>query len=446
MLIDIFLFIYCSSVLLSFSIFVFDGYLIFCVVWIFSIFYSTSSGLAALPDFARLIWFLFFSSMLLGRFLYTQFFGNKSFQVIKHYRASIVSHNSKDNIPPFLSIKPIVFKCYIFFCLFLLIFGFTGIGQNPEFAGSVNAASKSRLPYVINGLIQTLLSYWTFSILFASRHIRSTSFSVFMNKIIPFRVISSLAGVLKFSTYLTSYATKFVSPFLDYIFLRYYVYLPWFAVRRSLLRLRLDTKIINFAVIALALFIASFYLFSSLSANVDLLNLVIMKIVIRSDSYGLLNADSLARLSDEYAGNLFYFFHPFLKLFGFQAYDMPMGSFLVSKGSNLNQTGGPNVHLPVVLFLLGGAGGLGYGFLIVSGILFSFLLCHARKCILSYMYLHGNHLTIFWPTFYFSVFPLLLQEPSAFGHNLFFATLVYCFLRFLKPSLYYVFSESSVEI
>ena len=441
MIVDIFLFFYCTAVFLSFSIFLFDGYLLFCLIWIFSIFYSTSSGLAVLPDFARLIWFLFFSSMLLGRFLYSQFFRRKSFQPLKDYHALIITPNSNYNIPRYLSIKPIIFKYFVFAYLVILILGLTGVGQNPEFAGSVNAGSKSRLPYVIEGLITALLSYWKYSILFASRYIASSSYSVFLNKILPFSVTTSFVGVFKYSTYLASYATKFISPLVEYISLRYYAKFSWFSIKRSLLGLRFNAKLIAFSLLMLAVFMASYFILMSL--GVELLNLLVMKILNRSDSYGLLNTDSIAMLSDEYAGNLFYFFHPFLKLFGSQAYDMPMGSFLISKGSNLNQIGGPNVHLPVVLFVLGGAGGLGYSFLIVSGILFSFLLCHARKCIHSYMYSHSHHLTIFWPIFYFTLFPLLLQEPSAFGHQLFFAALIYYFLRFLKPTLYYIFSAFS---
>ncbi len=443
MLIDVLLFFYCTSVLLSFSIFLFDGYLVFCLIWIFAIFYSTSNNWAALPNFVRLIWLLFFSSMILGRFLYINLLRQKSLRHLKDYNTSTLAPDSNDTAH-FLSIKPSIFKYYVFACLFLFFLGITGVGQNPEFADQVNAASKSRLPYVINGLLNTLLSYWTFTILFASRYIPSSAISKFLNKVLPFRLISSLSGLLKFSAYLSTYATKFIVPLYGYLSLRYYMKFSWFSIKSSLRRLKISAQLLIFFLLILAILLSSAYLLSFLS--VDLLELVIMKILVRADSYAMLDSDSLAMLSDEYSGNLFYFIHPFLKLIGIQAYDMPMGSFLMSKSSYLSTIGGPNIHLPVVLFILGGRGLLGYAFIILFGILSSLLLCYSRKNIISYVNHPNQKSTLFWSIFYFNSFLVLLQEPSAFAHGLFFAFVVYSFLRFLWPSLLYVFAKSSINI
>lgn len=441
MIIDLFLFFYCSSVLLSFSIFLFDGYLAFCLIWIFSLFYSTSSNLTALPTFVRLIWFLFFSSMLLGRFAYFLLSRRKSFPKLKPYSTSTFSPQFHGTIHQ-LSIKPAIFYYFIFASLVLLFLSISGIGQNTEFAG-VNAASKSRIPYIFNGLLTTLLSYWTFSILLASRSIPSSIVSQFLDKVLPFSVIAKFAGVLKFSAFLASYATKFIVPLFDYLLLRYYMAFPWITIKISLSRLKLSKKLLIFSLSVLTLLFTSTFLLSL--ANLDLLDLIIYKIIVRSDSYGLLDLNSLRLLSHEYAGNLFYFLHPFLKTIGLQAYDMPMGSFLISAGSNINQIGGPNIHLPVVLFVLGGLGFWGFVFIIFFGTLFSVALCFARANIISYVNGPNDQSTLFWPIFFFNLFPLLLQEPSAFGHGLFFAVFVYLFLRLLTPSLLRVFAKSSTN-
>lgn len=433
MLIDIVLFLYCSSVILSFSVFLFDGYLLFCLIWIFSLFYSITTNAAALPEFARLVWFILISSMLLGRFLYSHIFRQGGFPQLETRITSSLSNESNISVKS-LRIKPIIFKYFIISCVILLFLSITGFGQNPEVAGSVNAVSKSRVPYVIDGFLQALLSYWTFSILFASRYVSSSINSKFLNQVLPFRLLFNLTGSLQFSAYLASYATKFVAPLLDYLFLRFYMKFSWSSIRSSVSRLKLSSRLLFFILSSFVILTASSFLVAFLS--VDLLQLILLKITIRSDAYSLLDQDALAMLSNEYGGNLFYFVHPFLKSIGFQAYDMPMGSFLIANGSDLSVTGGPNIHLPLVLYILGGGGFSGFVLIIFLGVIFSLILCHARTNIVLFVNNPTQSSSVFWSIFFFNSFLLLLQEPSAFGHVLFFAFLVYLFLRFLKPSLF----------
>ena len=166
--------------------------------------------------------------------------------------------------------------------------------------------------------------------------------------------------------------------------------------------------------------------------NVNLLDLLLFKLLQRSDLYAFLNEQSLSDLASNYSFNFLYFFHPFLKLISLKAYDMPMGTYLISQ-SNFGSLGGPNTHLPVVLYVIGNQGVLGYSLIFAVGFFCSLLLLYSRKKILKRIFL-SDITPIFWPFFVYTAFPLLLKEPSAFAHYLFFNCISYFIIFRLRPS------------
>lgn len=165
-------------------------------------------------------------------------------------------------------------------------------------------------------------------------------------------------------------------------------------------------------------------------------HLVILdKIFSRSEIYYFLNSANLDVLTEQYFGHVSYFIHPFLKLFGFESYSVPIGTFLLSmiKGSEPALTiGGPNTHFPVTSLILFGK----FSFLIdfSFGFLFGCVLRAIQKSFVDRDF--GISAKRFFWVGIFVFAPGLLVEPAAWSHSLFFVTvgtfILFFLLQFLR--------------
>ena len=431
---DLILFFFGSFVALLFSFSLVDGIPYFVAVWLFSIFWTISQGAALMPDFVRSIWFTFFFGMLLGRVLFPAIY-SPLFKI--SCSKSPYSMQQGGRYLSSTSIKTGVIYAFIILFLLNLLLSLTGLGQNSEFSESVNAGSKSIVPYVISGVSNSLLTYWSLSIITLERTILLQSYRRFINSCLMLPSILNVINALTFAGHLLSYATKFISPFLSYLSLRFYVTLAWFNIRSILRNLKLNKVFLIIGLSVFSILSISILLFSTV--NVDIPGLITYKIINRSEVYLLLSQEKLSLLSDEYGGSILYLFHPFLRVLGLKAYDLPMGSYLIA-GSNINQIGGPNVHLPIALYIIGFRGVFGYLLIFFVGLIVAFVLLSSRNKILKRIALADRE-PIFWAFFVYQSFSRLLIEPSAFGHMLFFNCISYfvvlkfqpSFLQVLKP-------------
>ena len=213
---------------------------------------------------------------------------------------------------------------------------------------------------------------------------------------------------------------------------RFYVLLVWCDIRKYFRTLKINISLLILLAAFLVAVVISYSLL--LSFDVSIFDLLFFKFINRSDLYSVLSPENLDRLTSVYQGNILYFFHPFLRLIGSQAYEMPMGTFLISMGSNLKDIGGPNTHLPVTLFVIANQGIIGYVSIFMAALLCAFALLRSRNKILKRIACLDSR-PIFWSFFSFIAFPILVVEPSAFGHLLFFNCILYFIVFRFKPSL-----------
>ena len=428
---DLFFFIFCAVVVLSFSFSVVDGIPYFVVVWLGSIFLGINTGLAVMPDFVRTIWCIFFLGMLAGRILYPLLF--EPVFHLSNAKKKLIEHTSIDGTPskPFF-IKQNILTMFVFLFIVNLALFFTGFGKNTDYTGVINAGSKSLIPYVTEGVSTSLLTFWALSIITFNKAIIGRSYTKFLNLYLPLPQLSSIIDSLKYIAYILIYGTKLVVPVFTYMSFRFYVLLVWCDIRNYFRTLKINISLL----ILLAAFIVAAVISYSLllSFDVSIFDLLFFKFINRSDLYSVLSPENLDRLTSAYQGNILYFFHPFLRLIGSQAYEMPMGTFLISMGSNLKDIGGPNTHLPVTLFVIANQGIIGYISIFMAALLCAFALLRSRNKILKRIACLDNR-PIFWSFFAFTSFPLLVVEPSAFSHLLFFNCISYFIVFRVKPSL-----------
>ena len=95
---DLFFFIFCAVVALSFSFSVVDGIPYFVVVWLGSIFLGINTGLAIMPEFVRTVWFIYFLGMLVGRILYPILF--EPVFHLSNAKNILIEHNSSIESTP----------------------------------------------------------------------------------------------------------------------------------------------------------------------------------------------------------------------------------------------------------------------------------------------------------------------------------------------------------
>ena len=428
---DLFFFIFCAVVVLSFSFSVVDGIPYFVVVWLGSIFLGINTGLAVMPDFVRTIWCIFFLGMLAGRILYPLLF--EPVFHLSNAKKKLIEHTSIEGTPskPFF-IKQNILTMFVFLFIVNLALFFTGFGKNTDYTGVINAGSKSLIPYVTEGVSKSLLTFWALSIITFNKAIIGRSYTKFLNLYLPLPQLSSIIDSLKYIAYILIYGTKLVVPVFTYMSFRFYVLLVWCDIRNYFRTLKINISLL----ILLAAFIVAAVISYSLllSFDVSIFDLLFFKFINRSDLYSVLSPENLDRLTSAYQGNILYFFHPFLRLIGSQAYEMPMGTFLISMGSNLKDIGGPNTHLPVTLFVIANQGIIGYISIFMAALLCAFALLRSRNKILKRIACLDNR-PIFWSFFAFTSFPLLVVEPSAFSHLLFFNCISYFIVFRVKPSL-----------
>ena len=428
---DLFFFIFCAVVVLSFSFSVVDGIPYFVVVWLGSIFLGINTGLAVMPDFVRTIWCIFFLGMLAGRILYPLLF--EPVFHLSNATKKLIEHTSIEGTPskPFFIKQNILTMFVVLFIVNLALF-FTGFGKNTDYTGVINAGSKSLIPYVTEGVSKSLLTFWALSIITFNKAIIGRSYTKFLNLYLPLPQLSSIIDSLKYIAYILIYGTKLVVPVFSYMSFRFYVLLVWCDIRNYFRTLKINISLLILLAAFLVAAVISYSLL--LSFDVSIFDLLFFKFINRSDLYSVLSPENLDRLTSAYQGNILYFFHPFLRLIGSQAYEMPMGTFLISMGSNLKDIGGPNTHLPVTLFVIANQGIIGYISIFMAALLCAFALLRSRNKILKRIACLDNR-PIFWSFFAFTSFPLLVVEPSAFSHLLFFNCISYFIVFRVKPSL-----------
>ena len=429
---DLFFFFFCAVVALSFSFSVVDGIPYFVVVWLGSIFLGINTGLAIMPEFVRTVWFIYFLGMLVGRILYPILFEpvfhlSNAKNILIEYKTSIESTPSKT-----FFIKQNILTMFVVLFMVNLAFLFTGFGKNTDYTGVLNAGSKSLIPYVTEGVSKSLLTFWALSIITFNKAIAGRGYTKFLNLYLPLPELSSIINSLKYITYIFIYGTKLVVPVFSYMSFRFYVLLVWCDIRKYFRTLKINISLLILLAAFLVAVVISYSLL--LSFDVGVFDLLFFKFINRSDLYSVLSPENLDRLTSVYQGNILYFFHPFLRLIGSQAYEMPMGTFLISMGSNLKDIGGPNTHLPVTLFVIANQGIIGYVSIFMAALLCAFALLRSRNKILKRIACLDSR-PIFWSFFSFIAFPILVVEPSAFGHLLFFNCILYFIVFRFKPSL-----------
>ena len=431
-MIDLLFFTFSAVVLLSFSFSVVDGIPYFVVVWLGSIFLGISSGLAIMPEFVRTVWGIFFLGMLVGRILYPLLF-EPLFQLSSLKKVETANTSSNSTIKNTYLIKQDILTLFVVLFFVNLALFLTGIGKNTDYSGVLNAGSKSLLPYVTEGVSTSLLTFWTLSIITFNKSIIKRGFSKFLNFYLPLPQLTSFIGSLKYIAYILIYGTKFVAPFLTYLSFRFYALLVWYDIKNYVRSLRIHRSLFVLLITFFAIILISYSLL--LSYDVRIFDLLLYKFTNRADLYTVLSPDSLEKLASAYQGNILYFFHPFLRLIGSQAYEMPMGTFLISMTSTkIDVIGGPNTHLPVALYIIAGQGIIGYMSIFVVALLSSLVLLRSRNKIMKRIACIDNR-PIFWSFFVFSSFPILVVEPSAFSHSLFFNCISYFIVFKIKPSL-----------
>lgn len=422
-MIDLLVYCFVAVSFISYSISLFDGYIYFVLIWISSIFISTANSTALNSDFVRLIWILFASGLLLSRLT-----------VSRHHfafaRRLIVSGENARKAPISINSRTIKYIFIFIFLVFLLkTFGYSG---SNDFSNSIHSQSKSPIVYTVEGIISSLSQYWILSLAVISNSLSFSQFKIFANRIIPFRLFLELISSFKYASFLSVYGTKFILPFYSAIETRFLAGFYWHDLLPKFFKLRIKRHLLNLLALSFILFASSLMVFQNIGISFfDLLNL---KVLGRADAYFMLDNATLSELVSVYGGNIFYFFHPFLKILGLKAYDMPMGTYLISRGSDFTAIGGPNIHLPVALFCIFYGNLVAKMTIVFTAFASGYLLSLSRLNIISSLYRVKNFIP-YWSVFFYFNFVLLVTEPSAFGHRLFFATIGYFIIKLFSNFL-----------
>ena len=433
-MIDLILYFFCAFALLSFSFSLVDGYPLFAIIWLSSIFIACSSDCPS-PALVRSVWAAFFLGMLLGRFLFARLLQPILSVHVSSPSGSIFQESIPEHVGTPKEIKKVVLIFIALLSFVGLLLEASGLGVASEQAGQLHAASKSPISYSLAGLSSTLYTYWIWSIIFLKSQIKISEYKIFVERYLVMPVIAQFIGSLKYLAYLSAYGLKLVSPVTSYLSYRLFYPLSWSVLTAQFLRKKLSLPlVISLAVVGLGISLG-FFIYSSIGLGFQ--DLLLLKVLGRADGYIFFDDKNLRDLIAVYGGNFLYFFQPFLKVIGLKAYDMPMGSWLVSGGNNLAQIGGPNVHLPIVMYILSSGGAIGIFSVFFAGLICSVPLLYSRNKIVELI--NGSRpRPVFWPIFFFFNFILLLTEPSAFGHSLFFSSVTFFTLKFFAPTLFYV--------
>jgi len=256
---------------------------------------------------------------------------------------------------------------------------------------------------------------------------------------IPIEYYNSIS-MLK-STSMTSYVNKLFQPLLYVIYFLFLKSNMWAQFRRLIsgrLALSLLYSIAFMLVFVFLIVTLPYYIFDTP------INFWVAKFLLRMDAVHLLNSNSIEGIQQQSYNVVTYLIHPFLKVLGIEAYNAPVGSYLLSKALNTDLSttiGGPNIALPLLISLVHGApdGTLSVQSLIILifiGVLYGLVISHCHRVMVLKRY---NSITsVFWAIFLFFAQTRLLTEPSAFGHSLFFFCFILLFFRiFIVKSVRY---------
>ncbi|MCI5227531.1 MAG: hypothetical protein D3918_12940 [Candidatus Electrothrix sp. AX2] len=191
-----------------------------------------------------------------------------------------------------------------------------------------------------------------------------------------------------------------------------------------------DFKIKNITAKTYFLIMIGVFLVSSIILFFGFDN-ILLKIKTRAEVYFFLNEEILKNIIYYYKYNFFYFFHSFLKVIGLSAYTAPMGTFILANTLNCSITnviGGPNVHLPTVLFVLFGGGYLSLFLIFFVATLLGLIM---RISVLKISESTNFTFSTYWLIWFWQSFPLLIVESSAWGHAFFFSTIASILLWFV---------------
>jgi hypothetical protein len=297
---------------------------------------------------------------------------------------------------------------------------FTGNAEGLQ-GNVLFAHSKSPLIYTLDSIVNSIaLSFALFLVIIRSKLRRNIFwYCFFLAALVPL-VPALLSGFYIFKATSMVYLNKIFMPIVNIFLL---LSLKFFMCESSKKSIKRFLALCCFSILLIQCFII--FEFDSV---------LMYKIISRADFYPLINHSLITDLSDIYGGNIFYFFHPFLKLAGTAAYEAPMGSYVLAtqNGFSISQViGGPNVHLPIVLWILASPlGEFGSSVAIFSvGVFLGIIFVAAVNRIFISDAFNSEFI---FKSFIFLNTPLLIVEPSAWGHQFFFFVIIYFFFLVSK--------------
>jgi hypothetical protein len=432
---DIFLYLFTACTLLSFSVSIADGILFFVLAWLIpSFYYFHISPYPELATTYRLIWFVFDIGLLSSYLVPPRIL----IQLFKRIYSLTLTPSLYPNLAlPFDLNRRLVLLLFAIStscqALSSLLF------QVPEDAkGAIYASqSKSVLPYLINNISSTTLLLVTLLLFFKKYNLTLADrrFLVFTSVILPpfglliFSGKSILARLLYDST-------ELIEPILQLTFLYFFLDLRWQSFLPHVSRFISSFRIYSFyfRIVVPILFVGFVFALFLSSSNVNILDIIWLKISTRADVYYAIKPSSFSRMFEEFGLGYSYFFHPFLKSIGLQAYTMPMGTFLASNyGQIPNFIGGSNVHFPLTMFFLGGSYFLGLISVFICTFIFAAFFRHSKYRLL--FFLDSNQPLDLFSLFFYTSIPILLVEPSVWSHRLFFFVISLALIKLVRPSI-----------
>ena len=293
--------------------------------------------------------------------------------------------------------------------------------------GTIVAITKSNpVIYTIFGTIG--LAYNMLGVFYSlkKRSLSCLAFAVAQKAFFMLPLILAPIAGLVFATNagLLDYGTRIISEMILPL-------LIWFAADTSKLlqglkRLRINKKlffILLFLPICISVVLICLGIFEEIPS------LLIAKIIGRADAYSLLDDNKLSELRGIFAGNLLYFFHAILKVFGQSAYSAPIGTTLLFGSDPGANVGGPNINLILTLSIICGSNAVTSIILPLAGLTFGFVSRKAVTRIKNSQFLDDETIMAL---FIFLTFPTLITEPSAWSHSLLFLLIIYTAYR-LSP-------------
>ena len=416
-------------ILLSFSFSLLDGILFTILVWFPA--FAIQLG-KEITDASQLIvncWGIFFLGLLIARI-------NKRRLIVPYQNIPTIDNNEEKNKTQ---------NFYLYFLLFTLaatpfLIKLNFLPDYQSFQGAtIFGDSKSPLFYVSTRFPYQILRL--ISIVVFINPIKFRNYNkklIFLNGIFLYFFLQTFNLFIKYKSVLILYGIQLIRPLTKAFSIFFINEFSWNNVKKVFKNLLIKLKIKKnyfYILICAALFIVFITIFFSFY-GFNLYELFVFKILTRGDLYNILDIEGIKKLTTEYSGNILYFIHPFLKILGAQGYENPMGTFIAAGYENSrNFIGGPNVHLPIVLYVIFGSSTISFLLIFLTGYLVGYILSICRFIILksesvfSYKY-------IFSVIFFFEISTLII-EPSAWSHEIFFAFFASILINILKSFSYF---------